>query len=444
MSKLDMALADFRTWVANLKFSPDPLTESPFASGVPMVMFTREDMTLSLTGEDAERYGELLDSLHEALPNKDQISRAQVSSLFDAAMIASVKAIQDNASSADTALKTISVELGAALSKPAVSWTLRLKVGGLAPSGLPARFGGLTFTSGDADGISDALLAVNAALDNDPDYSPEDREVNKKQFLMAATEGFGDNAIATIEVQASDFTAAKDLAARALQRTLDSFNFFANAPQLKGWAYRPGQAAAVVWETALGTSPGVRPVGKKYRVAPQRKIPMNQAIKGRAATRASILLNQKATPLNDRILASLQWAGRAETARRPEEAFMLYSTAFEALLLGRTDAPEIGFRLSLRCAHLLARNLVDRQLIMKQIRHLYKIRSRIVHSGTVDMAPSDLEMIREYCRVALFVVLSEEPFTTFTLEEELEKWFEKQLLGGESSPGDASQPLPAR
>ncbi len=125
---------------------------------------------------------------------------------------------------------------------------------------------------------------------------------------------------------------------------------------------------------------------------------------------------------------SIQWAGRAQVDPRPEEAFLLYAISLESLLLGSQPSQELGYRLALRCAHLISPP-ERRQMVKDQLGELYRLRSKIVHSGRTLVPEADLTLLRGYCRNAIFRVLNDPIFRQLTSEEQLDEWFEQQALG---------------
>ncbi len=58
--------------------------------------------------------------------------------------------------------------------------------------------------------------------------------------------------------------------------------------------------------------------------------------------------------------------------------------ALESLLLGDNDSGELSFRLSLRGGWLIGNNDTERLEIQKVLKKLYELRSRAVHSGTIE------------------------------------------------------------
>jgi hypothetical protein len=87
--------------------------------------------------------------------------------------------------------------------------------------------------------------------------------------------------------------------------------------------------------------------------------------------------------------------------------------------------------LATRCAHLGGGpSLEEKKLVVEKIRSLYGIRSKIVHSGNFQVNEAELSLIREYAVLSLFIVIDMEPFRSMNGIDDIERWFEAQLLTG--------------
>lgn len=71
-----------------------------------------------------------------------------------------------------------------------------------------------------------------------------------------------------------------------------------------------------------------------------------------------------------------------------------------------------------------------RREAFKDLKSLYGIRSAIVHSGHTQITEADLSKIRWLAKTAVWIMVVREPFSKMKTEEELEDWFETQLLAG--------------
>lgn len=53
-----------------------------------------------------------------------------------------------------------------------------------------------------------------------------------------------------------------------------------------------------------------------------------------------------------------------------------------------------------------------------------------MHSGNFVINDEDLELIREYAVLTIFIILDTEPFRSMGSVRQLEEWFDNQLLSG--------------
>jgi len=251
---------------------------------------------------------------------------------------------------------------------------------------------------------------------------------------------------AQAEVRATDADAAETLAVEKIRLTLDVLNFFTDiifrlAQYVR--AYLPGDASDAQREVLCVSRNGTW--NRSVSLAGPLDIYNFSLITPERAARTgfdalmAILAKAKneRTTMETRVLVACQWAGRATAETRTDQQFLLYAVALESLLLGNKDT-EITYRLSSRCAHLLGDTLNNRKIISKKTKDLYRIRSKIVHTGSTDVSGEDLGSLWRYVKKSLIIVASDEPFTRMTTEEQFEGWFEDRMLG---SLEEALQPL---
>jgi uncharacterized Ntn-hydrolase superfamily protein len=142
----------------------------------------------------------------------------------------------------------------------------------------------------------------------------------------------------------------------------------------------------------------------------------------------SRMLKEKKGGLQEKLLSAIQWAGRATTDNRKEEAFLLYAIALESLILAENEKDELLYRLRTRTSHLLGEGIESRKKIYKRLGDLYGIRSQIVHSGKYQVTDSDLGQMRFLTKNCILRVLTEEPFTSFESIDDLVCWFNDRIL----------------
>ena len=152
-------------------------------------------------------------------------------------------------------------------------------------------------------------------------------------------------------------------------------------------------------------------------------------LKLRGGAAVSDLLMQNHTFAN-RVITGYVTAGTACVEPKPQLAFLLFAIALESVVLGEQVKTEITYQLSTRVAHLLALTVAAKRSIVKQVNELYKLRSEIVHSGKNEISETDLYTIREICLRSLFTLTTSSEFTGMKCVEELDQWFDDQMLGG--------------
>ena len=128
------------------------------------------------------------------------------------------------------------------------------------------------------------------------------------------------------------------------------------------------------------------------------------------------------------LLASIQWAGRASVEPKREQAFLLFAIALETLILPESDSQELTYRLRVRVAHLLGKDRSRRAELSSTIRDLYKIRSKIVHSGSYQVTDETLGQLRSIVKRAILRVLLHRTIRQFQTANDLASWFEARVL----------------
>lgn len=427
---LNEAIRSLAQFILHLSFD-DQLGSGVFKDST--VLISRGDHTIILAGDDADRYGEILSSIYQAISERERpLSKRAVSNLVADFFIRALKS-GDHLHNPDLAEQLDEEErkLKAALFEKPKIWEVQLLVEGLAPSGLPLTVGQVSFGHLDKASLSNLKKRVVELINNSGALNREAVVADLSTRLDVLQE----KTVAVVSVNAVDNEAAILSARRKVQITIDAINFFSPRERLGGWAFLPGDTMPQS-ELVLAFCEDGRLTPSFRRAGPIRKIPLDQIATRKGFARVSDMLAKEVpTGLEEKILAALQWAGRAQVEARPEEAFLLYAIALESLLLRKDLKAEISHRLAVRCAHLGGGpTLEDKKRVVQQILSLYQIRSNIVHSGTFLVSEAELELIREYSVSTLLIVINAEPFRDMTEVKEFEGWFETQLLSGGISP----------
>jgi hypothetical protein len=369
--------------------------------------------------------GKSADELH--------ISKGAIESAIQTTILKALDVRKEDTESFEKRLATCLDELKATVLTKPEPWLVHMEVRGLAPELLPYRFGEIEFYVSGTPREEDQPTSESKNPSETVEESTVPPSNNKFGNLFAPNKGaiYG-----TVPVEATDTEAAKVLAERKLRVTLDALNFFGDFFEvLETKVTLPGDATVSEVKTFVWSV--TRPQEKHTSVGHTKQfLRFSFAAIGASSAKdsgfdrvSSMLANPSANSLDEKILSSLQWAGRASIESRREEAFLLFCISLEALLLTNRTT-EITQTFAFRGAHLIVRDAAHREEAFKDLKHLYGIRSSIVHSGRTRVMEADLSKIRWLAKTAVLTMLVGEPFSKMKTEQELENWFQTQLLAG--------------
>jgi len=306
-------------------------------------------------------------------------------------------------------------------------WVVHMRVEGLAKEGLPYKFGKVQFWLADEHNLGELKDKCGAIPDRGTVPSESSNSYIDRYFL--------NHPIASVEVSACDAEAARFTARRELRLTLDVINFCLKLINTKAQAYFVGELQPTKEIVLAYEMEGSSCHYTLDNVGPFALISFKDmepsGVENPVFCRISkILAADKPTKIEERILASIQWAARAavELQERREEAFLHYAIALETIMLGRKQDAELTYRLSMRTALLAAGTPEERVEIKKEIRDLYDTRSRIVHSGLYEVTDADVRNIRHRAVTCILRILTKEPFISMTKEDQIDDWFDQTML----------------
>lgn len=105
--------------------------------------------------------------------------------------------------------------------------------------------------------------------------------------------------------------------------------------------------------------------------------------------------------------------------------------AMEAALTRDDARGGVTERLRLRVAQVIGGSRSQRSSSYAQMAGFYRLRSRIVHAGNAEtLTDTDMKEATRITRLVLERLLTAAPFRRMSTEQELEQWFEQQLLAG--------------
>lgn len=427
-NSIDGALVKLKGFITNLHRKGD-LSErelKPFEIGV--LFGSADEGNVVLDHKQAKEYRECLDELYNSNKIRKKHSKRAVEILMQEAILHALalnnkrcdKPFEDRLSEAIKELK-------GKLHVNPKPWVVHMRVEGLAKEGLPYKFGKVQFWLADEHNLGELKDKCGAI--------PDRGTVPSESSNSDIDEYFLNHPIASIEVSACDAEAARFTARRELRLTLDVINFYSQPKNTKAQAYFVGELQPTKEIVLAYEIEGSSCHYRLDNVGPFALISLKDmepsGIENPVFCRISKILGaDHRTEIEEKILASIQWAGRAavELQERREEAFLHYAIALETIMLGRKQDAELTYRLSMRTALLAGDTPEKRVEIKKEIRELYGIRSKIVHSGLYEVTDDDVAKIRSLVVTCIMRILTKEPFISMTKEDQIDDWFDQTML----------------
>ncbi|MCD6155395.1 MAG: hypothetical protein J7J22_06515 [Candidatus Verstraetearchaeota archaeon] len=424
-------LRDLINRISKESFGPDLVDVDELTD---FVLFGQKDEGwVLLSNDEALEYRQCLNELSSSI--EDRYSRKAVEQLMQTAILKALDIKKQRTKIPfEKRLESAIKELQNTLKAKPTTWTVHLRVEGLAPAGLPKKFGKVEFYFADEARIKQLIQDINTVIDlgaNNPEVKKDVKSLTgqKLKSLTGAT-------MASLKVSACDPEAAWSQARRELRLTMDVLNFYSDIlfnPKLHVQIYFPGELQPVKDLSVIFKS-DMHSISLPFKIiGPLSKMSLDEMTSERAQQvglfRADgILKKDQRTEVEERVLAALQWAGRATVNTRAEEAFLQYAIALECITLGRKDHTELRYRLAMRTALLVGNTLNVRKLVKKEVTDLYDIRSKIVHTGSYEVTNSELSLIRYLAKKCILRVLTEEPFLSMKKEDNLNAWFDEAML----------------
>jgi hypothetical protein len=444
-SKFDLALDKLRELIQRLheevSANEPPDVEKLFQEGVQTRIFQRAAYgSLVLFGERSDQYRDAMLDVYKATdPKAERISFGAAESATQLAILKALDPLKKQATLGfSQRLETAIAELRKTLREQPAGWIVQMEVAGLLPDGLPRTIGDTEFYVMDHNRLS--ILQAHVAKSIDSTCSPVAVKDEAKRTVVEHTSQVWLGKIcADVRVFASEPEAANVLAVQRLRLTMDVVNFFAGIlVSTDARLYLPWEANPHIANSLTFTNDREQGnLGRCWR-GPWIPLSLGQMASPRADkagfSKASTIL-AKANPntLENRLLSAMRWAGRASVEDRREEAFLLFVVSLESLLLDNQDNQQLRYRFGIRGAHLLGTTLKAKTDINKKLKDIYDLRSAVVHSGSTEITDANRDTVHYFARRALYRVLVTKPFTDMATEAELDQWFEKQILGSDST-----------
>ena len=396
-------------------------TDTP--SGFPS-MYRADEGAIFLSEAETQQYQETLHKLVARFASNADLSQTTISNALQNAIFESLD-IQARSSDAFSSRLSRAIDRLAQLALlPSEAHECLVEVSGLDPKSLPARFGLVKFIEFNKYQLSKLRRKCSIVGRS----KSTRRQVLDKHLGLT---NMLDRHFAVVTVDARDATAAIEIATRQLRSTVDSLNFFTDLiPGNHGWVFLPGdreQRGTIT--TAVKPDGSWHSTASRTRPLAQFSMKMLRNTKPIRSLVRSIsgLLSKQRTAVEDLLLAAVQTAGRATVATRQEESFLLYAIALESCVLPQASQ-ELSHRLSQRVARVRGRDAANRVRHSREIRKLYGIRSRIVHSGSYEIELADLNSMRVYAKTLITKTLSNPQVRKCRTTRQFEEWWERLEL----------------
>lgn len=397
------------------------------------VFFTLGDLGgLMLSGKESERYAYckylLLHTVDEELVNKKKVE-----SSFQQAIL---KVLNINGQHPEKLfserLRLEIKELRRKLNSNPKKYEVFFPIRGLSDSSLPQKVGKIEFRNFDDEQLS---KFSNIILSFSGDQ-PEQSQRIKMAESLREDKIFG-NTVAVAEKKALDPYAARFSAEKEISLTIDIINFFTSlTPNQNGNIFLPGEFEFDKFSIPIISIENHPEFLYKYEVTGLNKnfsfeklFELDNENKFNFRKVSSILaFEENKNEVENRLISSMRWAGKASTELKKEVAFLLYAISLESLILLDNEKDELIDRLSNRVALLIGNNLSNRKEIRSAMKELYDIRSKIVHSGSYQVTDIDLNTIRVYTQSCIYRILTKEPFISMKGKNDFSNWFLEEIF----------------
>lgn len=400
----------------NVSFSPD---QSNVYSGWWII----KGKFISLNSEGREKYRCVLQKIRNKFPEEDisesAIGRALINAVFECVDIPENKL----SARVEKALEELRKNFEASPEE----YECWVEVSGLDPSSLPEAFGAVRFVIFDEEQI-DSIETKNAG---DQQAKPETIDRDLTKTLSGKT-------TAVVEVKAHDRSAAEKLAERKVRTTLECMNFFSDLRpasqvpcQFLSVGRKPPAASGRLIVSSSGEVPYISKILNDEPATPFSIARLRQCADGEISEAISrteeLLKKRKTNNVEDLLLRSVCLGGRAGVKRTREESFLMFMIALECLILPK-QGMELSYRLSQRAAWFLGNTPDKRKDIKKLIKKLYRIRSKIVHSGVYEVPEEKYHQAYEVVKISIFKMLTNQDIGGLSSLDKLDDWFEKLNL----------------
>jgi hypothetical protein len=136
-----------------------------------------------------------------------------------------------------------------------------------------------------------------------------------------------------------------------------------------------------------------------------------------------------------RIMLAVEWIGQSMAEPSPPSAFIKAAIALEIIFTYQEKdiiTPGIMHQISESIALILGSSVDERLKIESQVKKLYSLRSKIVHSGNKDISQADYKTLLEIARSVIKKILTSDKLNSVDTVEELYTLLKKIKYSGEA------------
>ncbi len=402
-------------------------SDTPESPEIDIMFIKADEGGMTLSGDDANRYRDCLESLIREIDD-ERISSNNIESFFQTAILTTLDIKEKRKDFSFEERLNIAIEgLNQSLSITPRVYFVYYPVYGLAEESLPIQLGNVKFCIFD-----ETQLSLYSGVDVEKERKSEIENEHLMLGKSIKESGIVGKPIGLIKVNAFDEIAAEKLAEKKLTSTIEILNFYSDLiPYQKGYLYLPGDNQIVRRNVIVQTN-GDEPYFSYGWNLSGSPIPfsLQKLIESDKSNRIGFskiysLISKKRNTFEERIITSIQWAGKATVKKRKEESFLLYAISLECLITPEKNRDEIGNRLRRRIGKILGKNARIRRKISNEICNLYDIRSNIVHDGSYEVTDADLSLLRAYSKTCILHIINEISFDSIKDINTYVQWLER-------------------
>lgn len=385
--------------------------------------------SLILGTEDMKKYKDTRKKLIQKFCKEDDLSESAVDSALKTAVFECLDIPKCRDTDINVRLDNSLKKLWDFLHLPPVEYKCYIRIGGLEIASLPCNFGQVRFVVFNDYQLQ--KLKKPFRIKKPADLSDK---LDAIDFMLKP---LLNHPIAIVEVKARDKEAAKTLAERKVRATLECLNFFSDIiPGNYMSLFIPieRKSNSIEWATVATESGYVNTFGVFTDTDVSaggfsiKRLFQSESSMVRSAVRRVASSLKESNKVEEVILRSVRWGGRATAEKTREESFLFFVIALECMLLPDGNSGELRYRFSQHIAQLIGRDTSERKRIMKKAKKLYDIRSNIVHSGHYEASEERYCEIRNIAKTIIYKLLTDQRIQEFHSSKQFEDWLDELSL----------------